>query len=100
MSTFVAAPPGSAPPSRPPRPLTVAQVAYRLGSDVWTVRRLIKRGRFPNAFRVDVNGPWRIPPADVEEHIARMRVSPVHRVHSIPQNQEPATRRALAGAKE
>jgi excisionase family DNA binding protein len=58
--TLLAGTPG---PVRPPRPLTVANVAHRLGCSPRTVLRLIERGRFPNAFRLERD--WRVPLQDV-----------------------------------
>lgn len=97
MSSFLA-PPGSTPqPSRPSRPLTVEAVAHRLGCNPRTARRLIERGRFPNAFRVDAGGPWRVPVTDLEEHVARMKVSAMPVVSATPENLTSAPVRAMAG---
>lgn len=54
---------GTPGPVRPPRPLTTANVAHRLGCSQRTVIRLIGRGRFPNASRLERD--WRVPLQDV-----------------------------------
>lgn len=48
---------------RPRRPLTVAQVANRLGCHPRTVLRLIGARRFPGAFQLERE--WRVPVEDV-----------------------------------
>jgi excisionase family DNA binding protein len=47
--------------------LTAAEVAARLGVHSRTVRRLIERGEFPNAFRLGeaVKAPYVIPEPDL-----------------------------------
>jgi excisionase family DNA binding protein len=60
--------------ARPARPLTVGQVAERLGCSVDKVYELLEADRLPGARRLDPNrkrSPWRIPPAAVELYLAR-----------------------------
>ncbi len=98
--SFLAPDGGGSTPTRPPRPLTVEQVAWRLGCSAREVRHLIELGRFPGAFRVDVaaRSPWRVPLADVEAHIARTAVT-VAAVADVAEKAPPTRRRPLAGAK-
>lgn len=60
--------------TRPPRPLTVVQVAERLGCSTDKVYELLDAGRLPGARRLDPEkpkSPWRIPQAAVELYLAR-----------------------------
>ncbi len=90
------------PPSRPPRPLTVPMVAERLGCDETTVRRLIRKGAFPNAHPLSriAKSHWRIPPGDVEAHCTAMRVPAAPAVPAAPENPPADPRRALAVARK
>jgi hypothetical protein len=58
---------GSVPP-RPPRDLTAGQAAGRLGLEVTTVKRHLRAGLFPGAYKSGPgrNAHWRVPPAAVE----------------------------------
>lgn len=45
-----------------------------LGLSVYSVKKLAQSGAFPNAWRTKgTAGHWRIPAADVEEHINKLR---------------------------
>jgi excisionase family DNA binding protein len=60
--------------TRPSRPLTVGQVAERLGCSVDKVYELLDDEQLPGARRLDPRkpkSPWRIPPAAVELYLAR-----------------------------
>ena len=53
--------------------LTVEDVAIELGVTGRTVRNLIKRGRFPNAHKIDplsLKSTYQIPKSDLEKYIA------------------------------
>jgi len=61
--------------------LTAEEVAERLGVTDRTVRNMVLRGSFPNAFKLDPTTPrssWRIPEADVIrlEQMRRGQVEP------------------------
>jgi len=55
--------------------LTSGEVAEILGLHEMTIRRMAKRGDFPNAFATD-GGHIRIPRGDVEAYKAARRVVP------------------------
>ncbi len=60
----------------PEETYTTEEVAEILNVTKRTVRNLIKRGRFPNAFRTDPEIPkshHRIPASDVERFLERQR---------------------------
>lgn len=57
---------------RPARPLTVVQVAERLGCSADKVYELLEAGRLPGARRLDParpKSPWRIPASAVESYL-------------------------------
>jgi excisionase family DNA binding protein len=46
--------------------MTTGEVASRMGVSIDTVKRMLKRGEFPNAWRTSpLIGHWRIPLQDV-----------------------------------
>lgn len=51
--------------------LTSRQVAKRLETTERTVLREIKRGKFPNAFKVGWS--WRIPKSDLDDYVRKAR---------------------------
>lgn len=60
--------------ARPARPLTVLQVADRLGCSIDKVYELLDDELLPGARRLDPRkpkSPWRIPVAAVELYLAR-----------------------------
>ncbi|MEM9067074.1 MAG: helix-turn-helix domain-containing protein [Myxococcota bacterium] len=54
---------------------SVGEVALLLGVSEKTVRRYLKAGEFPNAYRLGqgMQGGWRIPPADVSAWLNNRR---------------------------
>ena len=60
------------------QPLTVEQVAATLNVTARTVRNLIKRGRFPGAYKIDpqaTKSTYQIPKADLEHFIELQKPS-------------------------
>jgi len=59
--------------------ITTKDVAEVLGCSVMTVTKLIKRGHFPGARKIDasrVNSPIRIPRADLVAYQEKQLISP------------------------
>ena len=59
--------------------LTTREVARKLRASADTVRRMCEEGRFPGAHRLREGGRWRIPRADVEAFLERVRPVVVRR---------------------
>jgi excisionase family DNA binding protein len=60
-------------PIRPSRPLSVRQLADRLGCSADKVYELLDEARFPGAYRLDPRrpkSPWRVPQAALEAFLA------------------------------
>lgn len=55
--------------------LSTKEVASALGCSVDTVQRERAAGRFPNAYRLRIVGPWRFPQSDVDDYRAAMRLA-------------------------
>ena len=58
--------------------LTVEQAAQRLGVTTRAVRKWIRKGRFPNAYKLDPYGqtsPFRIPIKDIEAFEASRKLN-------------------------
>ena len=51
--------------------LSVLEVARRFAVDDSTIRRMLYRGEFPNAFKA--GRVWRIPETDVEAYLEKWR---------------------------
>ena len=51
--------------------LSAQEVARRLAVDDSTVRRMLRQGYFPNAFKL--SRAWRIPQADLEAYVQEQR---------------------------
>ena len=54
---------------------TTPELAARLNVHLNTAKRLIRRGYFPNAFRLTAQGPWRIPESDIVAWIDRRKAA-------------------------
>jgi excisionase family DNA binding protein len=53
--------------------LTTSQAAKRLGKGAASVRRLIEKGKFPNAQRTSAGDAWRIPASDMDAFIEAIK---------------------------
>lgn len=59
--------------------LTSSEAGARLSFSSVKIRQLCEKGAFPNAYRLGLGGHWRIPEADVEALMERMRPKVVRR---------------------
>jgi hypothetical protein len=75
LLTDEAAPP--LPRLRPRPPLSVAQVAARVGSSTRTVVRLASSGAFPGAFQRVPRGSWLVPSEGLEAFLVQRRSAAV-----------------------
>lgn len=48
------------------REYTVDELAHMFRTNPETIRRWLRAGRFPNAYRVTIRSGWRVPHSDVE----------------------------------
>lgn len=55
-----------------PRPLTLEQLGERLGCGLAQATALLHARAFPHAF-VDCEGKWRVPMADLNQYLHRLR---------------------------
>lgn len=75
---------GASPGAPPSRVWTVSAVASEAGISEARVRKLLREGRFPNAFKL--GRPWLVPDADVRAYLAHpdMRLKDVPRQATLP----------------